>query len=176
MSLDNYGTRDLSNHSSRNVGGTGTLIRLFQRLHSRIWLEIWFVVVCSKLASSSVPVLYLTGNWKWLRKAIANSPKEEYLERSSSMYHFTTLPIRVRWNNHNFMESSFNELDEHQRWKVVTWSPGSSLGLPSNFGISEGNFVGIGGQRGSWQIGSFNNRVKSGKCNVAKNCSLGCYR
>jgi hypothetical protein len=80
MSLDNYGTKDLRNHSSRNAGGTGTLIRLFRHLHSLICSEIWFVVVCSKLASSSVPASYLTGNWKWLRKAIASSPKEEYLE------------------------------------------------------------------------------------------------
>jgi hypothetical protein len=36
MSLDNCGTKDLRNHSSRNAGGTGTLMRLFQRLHSRI--------------------------------------------------------------------------------------------------------------------------------------------
>jgi hypothetical protein len=35
-SLDNCGTKDLRNHSSRNAGGAGTLIRLFQRLHSRI--------------------------------------------------------------------------------------------------------------------------------------------
>jgi hypothetical protein len=34
MSLDNCGTKDLRNHSSRNVGGTGTLIRLFRRHHS----------------------------------------------------------------------------------------------------------------------------------------------
>jgi hypothetical protein len=34
MSLDNCGTKDLRNHSSRNAGGTGTLIRLFQHLHS----------------------------------------------------------------------------------------------------------------------------------------------
>jgi hypothetical protein len=95
-SLDNCGTKDLRNHSSRNVGGTGTLIRLFRRHHSQIWSEIWSIVVYSKLASSSVPASYLTGNWKWLRKAIASSPKEEYLERSSSMYHFVELPIRVR--------------------------------------------------------------------------------
>jgi hypothetical protein len=119
-SLDNWGTKDLRNHSSKNDGGTGTLIRLFRRHHSRIWSEIWSAVVCSKLASSSVPTSYLTGNNKWLRKAIASSTKEEYRERSSSMYHFATLPIRVRWNNHNWTESSFSELDENQRWKVVT--------------------------------------------------------
>jgi hypothetical protein len=36
MSLDNCGTKDLRNHSSRDAGGTGTLIRLFRHLHSRI--------------------------------------------------------------------------------------------------------------------------------------------
>jgi hypothetical protein len=36
MSLDNCGNKDLRKHSSRNVGGTGTLIILFQYLHSRI--------------------------------------------------------------------------------------------------------------------------------------------
>jgi hypothetical protein len=35
-SLDNCGTKYLRNHSSMIVGGTGTLIRLFQRLHSQI--------------------------------------------------------------------------------------------------------------------------------------------
>ena len=173
-SLDNCGTKDLKNHSRRNVGGTGTLIKLFWHLHSRMWSKIWSVVVYLKLASSSVPSSYLIGNWKWFRKSIASSPKEEYLERSSLMYHFMELPMRVRWNNHSYTESYFNELYEHQRWKVVTWSPGSSLGLASNFGMFEGNFVGIGGQCGSWQIGSFNNLVKYGKCKVARNGILGC--
>jgi hypothetical protein len=95
MSLDNCGTKDLRNHSRRNVGGTGTLIRIFQRRHSQIWSEIWSAVVFSKLESSSVPALYLTGNWKWLRKSIVSLPKEEYREQSSLMYHFTVLPIRV---------------------------------------------------------------------------------
>ena len=173
-SLDNCGTKDLRNHSSRNVGGTGTLIRLFQRHHSWIWSDIWSADICSKLASNSVLASYLRGNWKWLRKAIASSPKKEYHERSSSMYHFAALPIRVHWNNRNWTESSFSELDEHHKWKVVMWSPRSSLGLALNFGMFKGNFVGIGGQRGSWQIGSFKNRVKSGKCNVTKKGSLGC--
>jgi hypothetical protein len=35
-SLENCGTKDLRNHSSRNAGGTGTLIKLFQQLHSRM--------------------------------------------------------------------------------------------------------------------------------------------
>jgi hypothetical protein len=96
MSLDSCGTKELRNHSSRNAGGTGTLIKLFLRLHSRMWSEIWSTFFCSKLGSNYVPASYLTGNWKWFRNAIANSLKEEYLEQSSSMYNFTALPMRVR--------------------------------------------------------------------------------
>ena len=114
--------------------------------------------------------------WRHQKSLIKDQVSPDFLlEWLSSMYHFATLPMRVRWNNHNCMESSFNELDENQRWKVVTWSHGSSLGLASNFGMSEGNFVDIGGQRGSWQIGSFNNLVKSGKWKVSRKGSLGCW-
>ena len=144
-SLDSCLTKDLRNHSSRNTGGIDTLIKFFQHLHSQMWLEIWFAFVCSKLANNSVLVSYLKGNWKWFRNAIANLPKKEYLKRSSSMYHFATLPMRVHWNNHNCRKLYFNELDENQRWKVVTWSPRYSLCLALNFGMSKGNLVVIGG-------------------------------
>jgi hypothetical protein len=36
MSLDNCGNKDLRNHSSKNDGGNGTLIKLFRHLHSRM--------------------------------------------------------------------------------------------------------------------------------------------
>ena len=65
------------------------------------------------------------------------------------------------------------ELDEHHKWNVVTWSPGSSLLFPSNFGMSEGSLVGTGGQARLYLIGSFVNLVRSGKFNVARNGSLG---
>jgi hypothetical protein len=47
---------------------------------------------CSNLANNLVSASYLTGNWKWFNKSIANSLKEEYLEQSSSMYHFAADP------------------------------------------------------------------------------------
>jgi hypothetical protein len=150
MYLDNCGTKYLRNHSSRNDGGTSTFIKLFWCLHSRMWSEIWSTFVCSKLVRILLPMSYLTSNWKWFKKTIANSPKVEYLERSISMYHFTSLPMRVHWNQWNWMELSLNELAEHHKCKVVTWSPRSSLGLASKFGMSEGNLVGIGGQHRSW--------------------------
>jgi hypothetical protein len=138
-----------------------------------MWSEIWSTFVYSKLVSSYVPTSYLTGDWKWFNKNIANSPKVEYHEWSSLMYHFATLPIRVRWNRFNCIESLCNVFDEHNRWKVVMWSPGSSQVLPSNFIMSEGNLVGMGGQRRSWKIGSFNNLDKYRKCNFTRNGSFG---
>jgi hypothetical protein len=37
------------------------------------------------------------------------------------------------------------------------WLFGSSLDFPSNFGISYGNLVGIGGQLGSWNMDHLSN-------------------
>jgi hypothetical protein len=45
---------------------------------------------------------------------------------------------------------------------------GSSPGFLSNFGISKGILDGISNHDGSWEIGSFFNRDKSDKSNVAR--------
>ena len=66
--------------------------------------------------------------------------------RGNSIYHFAAEPVSVRWKRRKRMESSMRELDEHHKWKVITWLFGSSLNFLSNFGISEGSFVGIAGQ------------------------------
>jgi hypothetical protein len=66
------------------------------------------------------------------------------------------------------MESSIKELDEHQRWKVMTRLFRSSPGLPSNFGMSDSNMVSITGQWGECRIGSFKILDKSGRSKVAK--------
>jgi hypothetical protein len=47
------------------------------------------------------------------------------------------------------MESSIKEFEEHQKWKVMTWLFGYSPVFPSNLGMLEGIFVGIGGQNGA---------------------------
>jgi hypothetical protein len=60
------------------------------------------------------------------------------------------------------MESSMMFFEEHHKWKVITWLVGSSLGFPSNLGMSEGNLVGILGQVASCKMGSFMSLVKSG--------------
>jgi hypothetical protein len=48
------------------------------------------------------------------------------------------------------------------------WLAGSSLGFPSNFGMSESNLVGILGQVASCKMGAFVSLVKSGMLRDAK--------
>ena len=61
------------------------------------------------------------------------------------------------------MGSSYFE--EHQRC-------GSSLGLPSNFGMSKGSFLGIEGQCGECKMGLFIKHDKSGNSKFLKNGSF----
>ena len=68
------------------------------------------------------------------------------------------------------------ELDEDHMWKGQTWLVGSSLALPSNFGMSEGSLVGIEGQRASWCMGLFINWLKSGRLNPAIEGNMGASR
>ena len=67
------------------------------------------------------------------------------------------------------MESSFNEFNEHHKLKVVTWSAGSYAVFPSNFGMSDGNFVGTDGQFGSCPTGSFISFERFGRFKMAEN-------
>jgi hypothetical protein len=50
----------------------------------------------------------------------------------------------------------------------MTWLAGSSPAFPSNFGISEGSFVGIADHVGSCNIGSLVSLVRSGMLREAK--------
>jgi hypothetical protein len=43
--------------------------------------------------------------------------------------------------------------EENHKLKVIPWLAGSSPDFPSNFGMSEGNLVGILGQVGSCKMG-----------------------
>jgi len=54
------------------------------------------------------------------------------------------------------------EFEEHHMWKFMTWLDGSSPNLPSNLGMSEGSFIGMGGQVGSFHIGSLINWFRYG--------------
>ena len=77
--------------------------------------------------------------------------------------------LGVLWQTLSLILSSNKELDQHHNWNVIMWLDGSSLGFPSNLGMSEGSFMGIGGHYGRWVTGSFVNFVRSGRFNVAKN-------
>jgi hypothetical protein len=59
-------------------------------------------------------------------------------------------------------------LEEHHRWKFMTWLVGSSSAFPSNLGMSEGSLVGIAGHVGSCNIGSFVSLLKSSMLREAK--------
>jgi hypothetical protein len=59
-------------------------------------------------------------------------------------------------------------LEEHHKWKVMTWLAGSSPAFPSNLGMSEGSLVGIAGHVGSCNIGSFVSFLRSGMLREAK--------
>jgi hypothetical protein len=59
-------------------------------------------------------------------------------------------------------------LEEHHRWKVMTWLAGSSPTFPSNLGMSEGSLVSIAGHVGSCNIGSFMSLLRSGVLREAK--------
>ena len=59
-------------------------------------------------------------------------------------------------------------LEEHYRWKVMTWLVGSSPAFPSNLGMFEGSLVGIAGHVGSCNIGSLVSLLRYGMLREAK--------
>jgi len=65
-----------------------------------------------------------------VQEYLAKSPKEVKVPPRSSIYHLAAFPVRVCWNNLNLIESSIRDFDEHHKWKVVIWSPGSSPVFP----------------------------------------------
>jgi hypothetical protein len=75
---------------------------------------------CLKELKICVPVSYRIGNRECVKKAMARVLKSLKNPRGNSMYHFDAEPMRVCWKSCNLMESSINELDEHQRWKFIT--------------------------------------------------------
>jgi hypothetical protein len=53
-------------------------------------------------------------------------------------------------------------LEEHHRWKVITWLVRSSPTFRLNLGMSEGSLEGIAGHVGSCNIGSLVSFLRSG--------------
>ena len=114
-------------------------------LHSKMWLEIWVDLSCSKDVRSLVPISQHTENWKWFRNVIAKAFKLWNEDIWSSIYHFSATSIKVIWKLINLIMSSISEFDEHHIWKVITWVASSSLSFPLNLGMFKGNFVGTEG-------------------------------
>ena len=65
------------------------------------------------------------------------------------------------------MKSSMREFEEHHKWNVITWFFDLSPCFPSNFGMFDGNFTGMGGHEGLCRMGSLINLDKYGKSKVA---------
>ena len=172
-SLKIWGCRNFRNQSRRNESWMYALISLLLLHHSWIWSEIWVVSPCWKEVNNFVLESYWIGSWKWCKKALPKFLKSTKLVVGNLIYHFAVAPIKVLWKSLNLMLSSIKEFEEHHRWKGMMCVLGSSLTFPSNFGILDGNFVGIGGQAGECLIGSFINLDKSGRFKVAKNRIFG---
>lgn len=91
----------------------------------------------------------------------------------NSIYHFSTFPDRVHWNNHKHMLYWTKEFEENHKWKVITWLVVSSPGFPSNFGIFHGRLVGILGHEGWWQTEWLVSLERSGRFKFSEMGSLG---
>jgi len=116
----------------------------------------------------SVLVSYQIRSWKWVKKSIARESKFPQEFHDNSIYHFVVKPVRVLWKILKRMELSIKELEEHQRWKVMTWFLGYSPGFPSNFETLDDSLEGIRGQNGACCMGSFVKCEKSSISKVAK--------
>ena len=171
-SQDILGNSDLVNQCTKRASGIGAFTNLRHLLHSWIWSKIWVAVFYRREVRSSVLISYWMGSWKWARKAIANDWKSKKAAGGSLMNHLATLPVNVRGNSCNLIESSKNELETQHRWYVVIWFAGSSPIFPLNLGISVGILIGTGSQAGWCRMGSFVNLDKLGNSRVARNGSF----
>jgi hypothetical protein len=80
-----------------------------------MWSAMWVAEVCLKLESSSRPLSWQMGNWKKVKKALANDSKVVWDPDLSSTYHLAEGPVSVRWNNRSLTKSSMILLEEHHR-------------------------------------------------------------
>ena len=49
------------------------------------------------LVRSFIPVSYLIGNWKWVKKVVAKVVKLSKEALGNSMYHLAAKPVSVFW-------------------------------------------------------------------------------
>ena len=121
-----------------------------------------------KMIQDSILESWLMGSWKYLRYEVARALKVPSKAKGCSTYHFAVGQVKVRSNILSRIVSSIILFDERHWWKFITWFLGSSAWFPLNFGMSEGSFVGMGGQFGFCAMGSFIIFDRSGKFKDAK--------
>ena len=162
------GNKDFMKQSAKSWSRIGALMSLLHLLHSWIWCKMCVDLFLHREVKRSVLVSYRMGSWKCVRKTISKALKSTNECHGSSIYHFVAVSVKVRWKSLNRIESSIKELDEHHRWKFITWILGSSPYFPLNFRISNGNLTGMGGHEGLCWMGSLINLDKSRKSKVAR--------
>ena len=153
-SLARGGNSDLQNQLDKRWSRIGTLTSLLLCRHSWMWSEMWVVVSWRSEVKISVPVLYLIGNWKFLRNSVAKAPKVLTAPHGSSIYHLATFPVRLRGKIRSWILSSTMDFETDHRWKVVTCVVISSPCFLLNLWMSDGILCGTGGQSGLWLTGS----------------------
>lgn len=141
-----YDVRDIKNMLRRTSSSNCALHRLQHFYHSCIWSDMCVESVCLKWVRSSKHKPWRTGSWKNARKVLSRELKFPCDAEGWSMYHFTVGPVKVCWNSHSQIVSYVILLDEHHRWKFMTWFLASSPYFPLNFLMSEGSLVGMAGQ------------------------------
>ena len=67
---------------------------------------------------------------------------------ANSIYHFSTNLMRACWKILSLILTSNKDLEQHHKWNVSIWLDEYSLGFCSNFGMSNGSLVRIGGHCG----------------------------
>ena len=171
-----WGNKDLLNQESKSWSRMGALINLWHLLHSWMCSNMWVELYCRREVKIFVPISYQIGNWKWVRNIVANELKSINECCGSLLQHFLIMSVNILWKSLNQIESSIRELDEHHKWKVITWFLGYSPYFSSTFVMSGEIFPEMVGQNRSCWMGSFINLDNLGRSNAAINgsCQLSC--
>ena len=138
MYFESFDARDLKNKLRRTLSSNCALHKLRNFYHSWMWSNMCITFYCYKWVRISRRDSWWTKSCNNVRNIVASELKLPCDAEGWSIYHFIVGPVRVHWNNCNWIVSSMILLDEHHRWKVMTWFPGSCPCFPSNFGMLNG--------------------------------------
>ena len=111
--LDMGSSKDLINQSGRNFGSTSILQMKHRLCHSWIWLSMWVVVDWWSLVRSFNPISCWIGSWENERKSLVIPSNVSYVPIGLLTYHLEVSPIRVHWNNRNWIKPSIMLFEEH---------------------------------------------------------------